>query len=134
MITDKICFLIDDDEDDQEIFKMALKELKCNVSCVSAYSGTEAIRKLEDGTFTPHYIFLDLNMPRMNGKQCLAEIKKMKHLDHVPVFIYSTSSDSQIIKETLQLGASDYIIKPPSVSSLTGELLKHLGLRGETGT
>jgi CheY-like chemotaxis protein len=129
----KICFLVDDDEDDQEIFKMALKEMNMNISCVSAYSGNEAIKKLKNGKFIPQYIFLDLNMPRMNGKQCLTEIKKMTHLERIPVFIYSTSSDNLVIAETKQLGATDYIIKPSSVGLLTSELIKHLGFRGNVG-
>lgn len=107
---------------------MALREMNAAIDCVSAYSGTEAVNKLESG-FVPHYIFLDLNMPRMNGKQCLKEIKKMKHLENVPVFMYSTSSDTQIMKETKLMGAADYLVKPPSVTQLTEMLWRHLGLR-----
>jgi DNA-binding response OmpR family regulator len=60
----------------------------------------------------PEYIFLDLNMPRMNGKQCLAEIKRIKKLSDVPVIIYSTSKLESDITETRKLGATYYMTKP----------------------
>ncbi|MCW3086203.1 MAG: response regulator receiver protein [Bacteroidetes bacterium] len=126
MTQNKICFLIDDDEDDQSVFQLALEDTDEPVDCVFASSGTEAINKLKDETFNPCCIFLDLNMPGMNGKQCLIELRKMDHLTDTPVFIYSTSSDDKVISEIKQLGATDYIIKPTSISVLTKILSEHI--------
>lgn len=119
------CYLIDDDRDEQEIFSMALESLRVNVKCNFASSGNEAIEKLKsDQTFLPDFIFMDLNMPRMNGRQCLAEIKKIAHLREVPVIVYSTSSHNTDRTDLLQMGASAYIAKPSSIPALMTELLK----------
>jgi CheY-like chemotaxis protein len=124
MKTKKTCFLIDDDIDDQAIFALALDEVEMPVRFVVANNGIEALEKLRTNeSFVPDFIFLDLNMPRMHGRECLAEIKKIDRLEDVPVIIYSTSSDPRDVVETKQLGAAEYIVKPSSVSTLS-ELLK----------
>ncbi len=114
------CFLIDDDTDEREIFELALGEVDKSIQLFFANNSTEALSKLtNDKGFIPHYIFLDLNMPVMNGKQVLTEIKKLPHLINTPIVIYSTSADDKDILETKQLGAADYVIKPSAISSLT---------------
>lgn len=120
LLSPKTCFLIDDDQDDQDIFCMALDDLGEDISCVFANDGREGFMKLNtDALFEPNYIFIDLNMPRMNGLQCLTAIKSIDRLKKVPIFMYSTSNDPKIITETKLLGASDYIVKPISVDTLT---------------
>jgi CheY-like chemotaxis protein len=117
------CFLVDDDIDDIEIFALAMEDLGGDFTCVTAADGIDAIQKLQgDESFTPDFIFLDLNMPRMNGKQCLAEIKKIERLMSTPVIIYSTSSNSKDVDETLRMGATHFLTKPSSISTLTQEL------------
>jgi CheY-like chemotaxis protein len=117
------CFLIDDDIDDQEIFIMALKDIGKAIQCVTANDGKEALKKLVNNTgFVPDYIFMDLNMPGMSGKQCLTAIRKIDHLSRVPVIIYSTSSDQRDILETRQLGANDYVIKQAGLTALKSTL------------
>ena len=113
------CFLIDDDVDDQEIFYLALKEVNAAVNCSCANDAIQALEKLRnDLTFTPQCIFLDMNMPRIDGKQCLQSIKEIQRLKDVPVFMYSTYADAKIIGEAKQMGASDFIIKPASIPLL----------------
>ena len=119
MSSQPICILIDDDPDDQEIFLLALQKLQTDIKCITADSGIEALQILKQENFSPDYIFLDLNMPRMNGKQCLAEIKKIEKLALTPVIIYSTSTVQSDIMETKELGAADYIIKQSSIKELT---------------
>lgn len=119
MSSQPICILIDDDPDDQEIFLLALQKLQTDIKCITADSGIEALQILKQENFSPDYIFLDLNMPRMNGKQCLAEIKKIEKLALTPVIIYSTSTVQSDIMETKKLGAADYIIKQSSIKELT---------------
>ncbi|GAB3326123.1 response regulator [Larkinella ripae] len=119
------CFLID--EDDQELFTLALKKLDPSLTCVVADDCGEALQKLkQDDNFWPQYIFLDLNMPRMHGKQCLMELKKIARIRHIPIIIYSTSSEPRDIQETKALGASDFLTKPPLISTLTARLSKLL--------
>lgn len=116
------CLLVDDDEDDQEIFSIAMEQADPSMKCISASDGREALSILEDRSFTPDYIFLDLNMPRMDGKECLREIRKQSRLNDVPVIIFTTSSSNRDEEETKQLGANFFITKPPFVSTLATTL------------
>jgi DNA-binding response OmpR family regulator len=118
----KTCFLIDDDLDDQEIFALALKQISDKFECNFASNGYEAVLKLKGENPLPDFIFLDLNMPRMNGKECLKELRKMGHLDGVPIIIYSTSSSASDIRETQELGAAAFITKPFSLVELAEKL------------
>ena len=117
-----VYFFIDDDTDDQEIFGMAISEVIPGVSCLFANDGIEALDRLSDPAFCPSCIFIDRNMPRMNGKECLVEIGKIERLKKVPVFIYSTSWDHTLIEECKELGAADFIVKPPGLKALTDRL------------
>ncbi|AXY75610.1 response regulator [Paraflavitalea soli] len=119
----KICFLIDDDIDDQEIFTLVLESVNPSITCITASDSIEAVQKLTtEETFNPDYIFLDLNMPRMSGKECLQEIKKIDRLKEIPVIIYSTSSEQKDMLETRALGASDYLEKQSSIVELKNRL------------
>lgn len=123
MALQNTCFVIDDDADDQEIFELALKGVDKDINCVFANDGVEALEKLNtEPEFVPNYIFLDLNMTRMSGKLCLEAIKKIERLSHIPVVIYSTSSEPHDLSETRSLGATDYIVKPESITLLIESL------------
>ena len=125
------CFLIDDDEDDREYFASAIKDLDNNIRLDFASSGAEAIQKLKrKKSNPPHYIFLDLNMSPMDGKQCLIELKKIPHLAETPVVIYSTYLNERIIYETLQVGAFDHIEKPSHKQGLLNYLKRLLQIAG----
>ncbi|HVI46979.1 MAG TPA: response regulator [Chitinophaga sp.] len=113
--------LIDDDVDDRMIFGEVLKELVPDIIYNEATNGEEALAKLES-TLTPDIIFLDLNMPRVDGKQFLAEMRKMEDLRHIPVIIYSTSSHETDKKKTRELGAAYFITKPNSLHELSSLL------------
>src|SRR5262245_44436112 len=124
-------FLIDDDNDDQEIFSYAMEQTDKNVSCVFADDGIRALEKLRsDASFVPDIIFIDMNMPRMNGQQCLSAIKKIDRLKQVPVYMYSTSAEPSLVAANLELGAEEFLVKPSSISDLTALfrriLQKHL--------
>ncbi|HYC84161.1 MAG TPA: response regulator, partial [Chryseosolibacter sp.] len=106
------------------IFCLALEEIDPDIKCVTASDGHEALSVLLKESLRPNFIFLDLNMPRMDGKQCLKEIRKHTHLDHVPVIIFTTSSATREVDETKKLGASFFITKPPLVATLADLLRK----------
>lgn len=118
------CLLVDDDDDDKEIFCLALAEVDPSIECHIASDGIEALEMLKDTSFTPDFIFLDLNMPLMSGKECLVEIKKRRHLENTAVIIFSTSASQKDIEDTAALGASSFITKPPLMSTLTEKLLQ----------
>ena len=110
--------LIDDDIDDRMIFGEVLKELAPDIIYHEAVNGEDALIKLGND-LVPDLIFLDLNMPRVDGKQFLAEIQRIGHLKHIPVIIYTTSSHESDKKETRELGASYFLTKPNSLHELT---------------
>ena len=119
MKKDIFCFLIDDDADDRDIFEMALEEIDPSVKFDYAINGKDGIEKLRTRTETlPDFIFLDLNMQIMDGRECLQELKKIAKVADVPVIIYSTTLNENIIYETLKLGAFDHIEKPTTIGML----------------
>ncbi|MES2776024.1 MAG: response regulator [Bacteroidota bacterium] len=118
-------FLADDDVDDQLLFLEALGEIDASIECLIALNGEDALKKLKDRSeVLPNYIFLDLNMPRMNGLQCLSEIKKINSLRDIPVIIYSTSAAKRDIDESKKFGAENFFTKPSSFNDLKEFLSK----------
>ena len=114
------CFLIDDDVDDQEIFFMALQQFDASILCDFANDGATAIEQLKaDDVNVPNCIFIDMNMPRMDGIECLDQIKKMGHLKDVPVCMFSTSADPTLVGKAKALGAVDFIVKPADITALS---------------
>jgi CheY-like chemotaxis protein len=118
----RTCLLVDDDEDDKEIFCLALEEADPSINCITASDGREALSLLNNKSLIPDYIFLDLNMPLMDGKECLKKIRQQNHLKHVPVIIFTTSSAQKDKDEIEKLGANAFITKPPLVSTLAKKL------------
>jgi CheY-like chemotaxis protein len=114
-----LIMIIDDDEDDVELFCDAVKEINHDVQCVSASNGEDALNKLtRENAPLPDFIFLDLNMPRLNGKQCLKRLKNNTKLRDIPVIIYTTSKLMEDLEETKQLGAVHFLTKPNKFNDL----------------
>lgn len=113
--------IVDDDQDDIEIFIEVLQEISTTIKTHFTFNGEDALLLLHEmkNKTLPDYIFLDLNMPKLSGKECLTEIKKDKDLQHIPVIIYSTSSREDDIKETKNLGASFFLTKPEKYTDLS---------------
>ena len=113
------CMLIDDDLDDQEVFRMALERVDPEVVCLFANDGVRGLERLYvDASFIPDFIFVDINMPRINGLECIKEIRKISWLKDVPLYIYSTSLNPAAIAECRQLGANDCVQKFAELSEL----------------
>lgn len=110
--------LIDDDQDDHEIFSAALEKISANLTCNLRQDATEALEQLKNDLLTPDLIFLDLNMPVMNGQEFLNAVKKSEKLKGIPVIIFSTTSNRETIRLTKELGALDFITKPNKFDSL----------------
>ncbi len=113
---------VDDDGDDREIFRDAVTSIDESIVCVTATNGLDALSFLESQTQLPDIVFLDINMPLMNGKTCLAEIKSNKKFAHLPVIIFTTSTNPREIAECKKIGANDFINKPASYLDLTKTL------------
>jgi CheY-like chemotaxis protein len=107
--------IVDDDPDDRKFFMDAVGEIDNTISCYVANDGLHALELLNDeGNSLPDFIFLDLRMPRYNGKRCLMEIKASERLRNIPVIVYSTSTDVNESRELKSLGAAHFISKPHS--------------------
>ncbi|MGZ9733993.1 response regulator [Flavobacterium sp. GNP002] len=113
-----IC-LADDDEDDRLFFTDAFDELKINTKVSTFKDGVELMDYLNhEDSVLPNVLFLDLNMPKKNGVECLLEIKKNEKLNDIAIAIYSTSSSEEHIEETFINGANIYIKKPSDFDNL----------------
>jgi CheY-like chemotaxis protein len=111
--------LADDDEDDRIFFKDAFEEMKLNINVQTVNDGIELMDHLmQPDVVLPHVLFLDLNMPRKNGLECLNEIKKIDRLRDIAIAIYSTSASEADIEETFVKGANIYIKKPSEFHTL----------------
>jgi CheY-like chemotaxis protein len=120
---------IDDDPDDLDLLYSILMDIDPEIRYIPFQRGKEAMSYLELATDLPDMIFLDINMPAMNGKQCLAEIRKHARLKHLPVIMYTTSSEEGEIKECYKLGATDFLIKPNNIQEFYTGLLAVLNIQ-----
>jgi len=118
MLRPQLLFLVDDDADDQEIFKSALANVNDSHTLVTANNGHDALNELLNGDRLPDYIFVDLNMPRMNGLQFLKEVKKADLLRHIPVIVFTTSSNPRDRAKANEAGAERFITKPAKFTDL----------------
>ncbi|MGC1244549.1 MAG: response regulator [Chryseosolibacter sp.] len=116
---------VDDDEEDIEIFCDAVREIDPSIICVAAKSAEEALQILNSDIALPEYIFLDINMPKMDGNACLKEIKKDYRLSNIPVIMYSTYTMKADIETYRSLNAG-FLTKQNNYHQLVSELKKVL--------
>jgi DNA-binding NtrC family response regulator len=112
--------LIDDDVDELEVFNQALHSIDKTIKCTHAKDLGEALEFLHDTT--PGYIFIDFNMPKTNGLECLAEIKKLKNLEKSKIVLYSNYLDDEMISKAMELGAFRCVKKPNMINLLARRL------------
>ncbi|WP_159949491.1 response regulator [Polaribacter septentrionalilitoris] len=111
--------LADDDEDDRLFFTDALDELKIKTKVKTFNDGVALMNYLNDkSNLLPSILFLDLNMPKKSGVECLSEIKKDDYFKDIAIAIYSTSASEADIEDTFVLGANIYIKKPNDYKKL----------------
>jgi CheY-like chemotaxis protein len=111
---------VDDDQDELDIFCDAVRDISSSIVCIPALDGEAALRILK--VLIPDIIFLDVNMPRMGGKECLIEIKKDPLLKDVPIIIYSTSANPVEVETFYALGINKYLMKQNNYKALCLEL------------
>ena len=126
----KSVFLAEDDPDDRLFFTDALKQTKPSATITISKDGIELMDNLATVSEPPppDVIFLDLNMPRKNGFDCLKEIRSDPRLKKIPVVIVSTSSNQDMVDRTYRDGANYYLCKPRSFAQLVRAIEKVLGL------
>ena len=111
--------LADDDKDDQEIFQEALNQTPVVSELTTVDNGQELMDNLKDETIpNPDVIFLDINMPGKDGKECLKEIKNDDNLKDIPTVMFTTSTSEKDIEETHKTGANLFVPKPNSFNTL----------------
>lgn len=114
----KHILLIDDDPDEMDIFIDAFRDAGFDFKYDSAHNAATGLKFLQHTV--PDCIVLDYKMPRMNGLECLVEIKKMPQLSAVPVILYSSSLDEDIIETAQVLGVAGCVAKPFDMRTLPG--------------
>lgn len=111
MKTDLTIFYTDDDPEDLDFFKEIVDIIDENVVVVTHNSGQELINALDNPPPTPHLVFLDINMPGLNGLETLKRVKQSERHNNIPVIIFSTSKDDTDIEKSRELGANFYLPK-----------------------
>jgi CheY-like chemotaxis protein len=122
MHTHNRILLVDDDPDDLEIFISAFKEIQPAIICLTANNGVEALDYLIQSAPPPSLVLMDVNMPVMNGLECLAEIKKINEFKSIPVVMLTTSNDPPSRKQSLKLGAKLFLTKAAALNDIKSQL------------
>ena len=113
--------LIDDDEDDQLIFIDAINEVMYGIECITASNCNDGLALLKLSP-QPDLVFLDINMPLINGFECLKSIKNDPQLNKIPVIIFSTSDNPLDKRNAFKFGAEKYVTKTSDFKSLKNKL------------
>lgn len=114
----KTIVIVDDDQDDLDLMKQAVKEIDPALFCISFIYPEEALRVISRQlSEIPDYVFIDINMPGMTGDKLLKEIRKQKTLDNVIVTLYSTSMPAEVAEALISLGANHTFEKPVRLKS-----------------
>lgn len=116
-----VVLYVDDDADDCELFHELLKMVDPGIECTHAANGNEAIKFLKQGR-TPDCIFLDINMPHLNGKETIIALKNDERFRSIPVVMYTTSNRDLDRKMFLGLGAMAYIVKGSNFEDAVADL------------
>ncbi|MDN3493713.1 response regulator [Winogradskyella bathintestinalis] len=126
--------LADDDIDDCDFFKEAIDEIgQLTLSILN--DGVELMNfLLAEPANRPNLIFLDLNMPKKSGMECMEEIKSINKLKDIPIIIYSTSLDRTVVNHLYEMGAHHYIQKPGEFSNIKKVVEKAISLFTSTNS
>ena len=116
--------IIDDDADDRSMFAEALMEIDESIHLIPMINCEEAIDYFNiKSAATPDFIFLEINMPTMNGWQCLDHIRDMAKMQHIPVVIYTTSQAEENFEKIKNMEATYFLSKPSKFKELVQALV-----------
>ncbi len=116
----KYVIIADDDEDDRMLVQSAFHENRTDVQIDFAVDGYDLMERLtrEPAASSTHFILLDLNMPKKDGREALKEIKQNPGLKKIPVIVFTTAKNESEIRKCYDLGANTYIVKPDGFEEL----------------
>jgi CheY-like chemotaxis protein len=115
--------LTDDDEDDRDFFRTAIESTDSDVNLLTFNDGVCLSEYFDQNPDSkPQVIFLDINMPRMNGFECLAKLRQRFSPLELPVVMYTTSENDNDLQEASRLGANLYIRKPSDFRKLSATI------------
>ena len=117
----KEILLIDDDGDELEVFSDALLRVDKNFKPFQAKNLEEAMAYLEAGL--PAFIFIDYNMPRLNGLECLAALRALNKVADARIILYSNHITEAVRQKAIELGAFNCIQKPATINELSEKLI-----------
>jgi len=116
----KKILIVDDDEDDKDFLCEAIQNIDSSAQCIWVSDGLHALRLINDENFNPpDFIFLDLNMPKIGGIQCLHKLRKLSNYKTIPVIIYTTSKLSSEQFDLNHLGPIQFLCKPTRIAELS---------------
>ncbi|HMJ47251.1 MAG TPA: response regulator [Ferruginibacter sp.] len=110
--------LIEDDLDDIELLQEALKSGGVSYEMEIIHDGSDALNYLRDNGEGPDIIILDLNLPKVHGREVILEIKSIPAFKHIPLLILSTSSSKEDMDYAYKNGATKYLVKPSNVQQI----------------
>lgn len=111
--------LTDDDEDDRDFFRAAVESTNPDVNLLTFNDGVSLTEYMfSNPKADPQMIFLDINMPRMNGFECLTALRQRYNPDELPIVMYTTSENELDLQEATRLGANLYVRKPTDFNRL----------------
>lgn len=109
----KTVVIIDDDSDDLEIMRDALAQIDPSFLCMGFGYPDEAIQLLSNEMILlPDYIFIDFNIPRISGHECLLQLRAIPEFSNIPIIMYSTSMPAKVAEVLTRDGASFTFQKP----------------------
>jgi CheY-like chemotaxis protein len=117
----KMILLIDDDEDDTDAFCEALHKSNLPFYCITMSNVNNALSFLENSLIEPEFIFIDIHLPKINGKEFLKRLKGTPRFKSIPAIIYSATKQKSEIEEVYSLGADYFVTKPSTL-----ELMIHV--------
>lgn len=125
----KTILVAEDDEDDYLLFKEATSNYAEDLNLVWVKDGVELMEiLLGNEALVADMLFLDINMPRKNGFECLTEIRKNPGLVDLPIVVFSTSNDSVLVSWMYKSGANLFLCKPGSFNQLKSAIVKAIAL------
>lgn len=120
-------YLVDDDEDDRIFFEEALSEISQNTEIFPFSNGVDLMADLHGKIEKlPDILFIDLNMPLMNGEECIEDIRSEQRFEDIPIVVYSTVCDEVQLENLKNIGANGYLQKPNTFAGLKRKLSSNL--------
>ena len=126
-MTEPYILLVEDREEDVELMLRSFKRSHLGNEVVVKRDGVEALEYLEQAAALPALILSDISMPRMNGIELVAAVRKIDRLRYVPIVMLTSSKEEPDLSASYQRGANSYVLKPVKFQDFT-ELVERLGM------